>query len=102
MRDLWTWLTSNKIARFYLTMAIGGLGVHLRRIIPFVFMCTWAIVRGSYRRQIQKSAVGLGLGLLVTTCGLIAGAGPVAPLTGGMAVVATATFSAVSKRLEGD
>jgi hypothetical protein len=59
-----------------------------------------ARLRASEKVLAKKSAVGLALGSLVTTCGMIAGAPMTTSLIGGIATVAAATQNAASKHLE--
>jgi hypothetical protein len=57
-------------------------------------------LRASEKVLARKSAVGITLGSLVTTCGIIAGASPQASFIGGAAAVAAATQNAAGKYLE--
>lgn len=57
-------------------------------------------LQASERLLSRKVGVGGFLASMATTCGLLAGAGPVAALGAGMAVIASTVYSAASKHLE--
>jgi hypothetical protein len=57
-------------------------------------------LRASERLLAQKSAVGLALGSLVTTCGIFAGVPQGASLLGGVVAATAATQAAAAKHLE--
>jgi len=53
----------------------------------------------SERLLAKKSMVGLALGTLVTTCGILAGAGAAVAVAAGIAAVARDVYGAASKHL---
>lgn len=57
-------------------------------------------LRASAAVLTRKSAVGVALGSLITTCGIIAGAPPYASVLGGAAAIAASTHNAAGKHIE--